>query len=67
MMKNPLNSPCITFNFQNKLNFQSEQQCRQQALYPHKARYNKPLRTLLEWFKYSDWLYENKAVKNVKP
>ena len=42
--KNPLNSPSITFNFQNKLYFQSEQQCRQHALYFHKARYNKPIR-----------------------
>ena len=44
MVKNPLNSPCITFNFQNKLSFQSEQQCHQHALYSHKACYNKPIR-----------------------
>ena len=48
IIKNPLNSPSklpsITFNFQNKLYFQSEQQCRQHALYSHKARYNKPIR-----------------------
>ena len=35
IIKNPLNSPSITFNFQNKLYFQSEQQCRQHALYSH--------------------------------
>ena len=23
--------------------------------------------SLLEWFKYSDWLYKTKAVKRVKP
>ena len=23
--------------------------------------------SLLEWFKYSDWLYKTKAVKSVKP
>ena len=34
-------------NFQNKLYFQSEQQCRQHALYSHKARYNKPIRILV--------------------
>ena len=44
IIKNPLNFPRITFNFQNKLYFQSEQQCRQHALYSHKARYNKPIR-----------------------
>ena len=44
IIKNPLNSLSITFNFQNKLYFQSEQQCRQHALYSHKARYNKPIR-----------------------
>ena len=44
IIKNLLNSPCITFNFQNKLYFQSEQQCRQHALYSHRARYNKPIR-----------------------
>ena len=43
-VKNPLNSPRITFNFQNKLYFQSEQQCRQHALYSHKACYNKSIR-----------------------
>ena len=47
IIKNPLNSPSITFNFQNKLYFQSEQQCRQHALYSHKARYNKPIRILV--------------------
>ena len=41
--KNPLHSPSITFNFQNK-RFQSEQQCHQRALYTHKARCNKPIR-----------------------
>ena len=45
--KNPLNSPRIPFNFQNKLYFQCEQQCRQHALYSHEARYNKPIRILL--------------------
>ena len=44
IIKNTLNSPSITFNFQKKLYFQSEQQCRQHALYSHKARYNKPIR-----------------------
>ena len=44
IIKNPLNYPSITFNFQNKLYFQSEQQCRQHALYSHKARYHKPIR-----------------------
>ena len=34
----------ITFNFQNKLYFQREQQSRQHTLYSHKARYNKPIR-----------------------
>ena len=43
MIKNPLKFPRITFNFQNKLYFQSEQKCRQHALYSHKARYNKPI------------------------
>ena len=37
IVKNPLNSPLITINFQNKLYFQSEQQCRRHALYSHKA------------------------------
>ena len=31
----------------NKLYFQSEEQCRQHALYSHKARYNKPIRILV--------------------
>ena len=44
LMQTQLNSPSITFNFQNKLHFQSEEQCRQHALYSHKARYNKPIR-----------------------
>ena len=47
IIKNPLNSSSITFNFQNKLYFQNEQQCRQHALYSHKARYNKPIRILV--------------------
>ena len=47
IIENPLNYPSITFNFQNKLYFQSEQQCRQHALYSHKARYNKPIRILV--------------------
>ena len=32
ILNNPLNSPRITFKFQNNLYFQSEQQCRQHAL-----------------------------------
>ena len=40
IIKNPLNSPRITFNFQNKLYFQSELQCSQHALYSHKRQPN---------------------------
>ena len=50
IIKNPLNYPSITFNFQNKLYFQSEQQCRQHALYSHKARYNKQIRIPVRMF-----------------
>ena len=35
IMNNPLNSPLITLNFQNKLYFQSELQNRQHALIQH--------------------------------
>ena len=44
IIKNPLNSPRITFNFKNKLSFQNEQKCRKYALYSYKARYNKLIR-----------------------
>ena len=53
IIKNPLNSPSITFNFQNKLYFQSEQQRRQHALYSRKARCNKPI-----------WLERDKTGQN---
>ena len=33
IIKNLSNSPSITFNFQNKLYFQSEQRCRQHVLF----------------------------------
>ena len=44
LIKKPFNSPWITFNFQNKLYIQSEQRCRQHALYSPRARYNTPIR-----------------------
>ena len=66
-LKNPFNYPSITFNFQNKLYFQSKQQCRQHALYSHKACYNKPIRILVRMVQIYDWLYKTKAVKSVKP
>ena len=46
IVKNPLNSSCITINFQNEVYFKSEQHCRQHALHSHKARYNKPIRII---------------------
>ena len=60
-------SPRTPFNFQNKLNFQSEQQCRQHSLYSHKPRYNEPIRIVLEWFTESDWQSKMTAVQNDKP
>ena len=52
VIKNPLNSLSIIFNFQYKLYFQSEQQCRQHAPYSLKARYDiSQSESFLEWFK----------------
>ena len=45
-----VNSPRIAFNFQNKLFFQSEQQCRQHAPHFQKARYKNPIRILVRLF-----------------
>ena len=67
IIKNPLNYPSITFNFQNKLYFQREQQCRQHALYSHRARYNKPIRIFVRMVKLI-WLVEqDKSCQYVKP
>ena len=52
MIRNPLNSLRIIFNLQSKLSIQNECQCRQNALYYHKARKSiSQLESLLEWFK----------------
>ena len=57
LIKNSLNSPSITFNFQNKLYFQSDHQSRQHALYSHKARYNRHIRILVRMVQII-WLVE---------
>ena len=64
IIKNSWNFPHITFNFQNKLHFQSEQRCRRHAR--HKARYHKPIRILVRMVPII-WLVEqDQSCKNVK-
>ena len=57
IIKNLLNSLRVAFNFQNKLSFQSKQQCCQHALYSHKAHYNEPMRFLVRMVQII-WLVE---------
>ena len=47
IIKNPLNSPRITFNFQNKFLIPKRTTVSSHALYSHRARYNKPIRILV--------------------
>ena len=61
IIKNPLNYPSITFNFQNKLYFQSEQQCRQHAIYSRKVLYIKPVRIPFRRIQIISWVYKTRV------